>query len=229
MKQSDNFSFIIAPKTLENTLRTIQSTVTTTQQYMNTLQEGTKEMYKSYLEHGTDHVIKERQKEMTEYFERTNAPQYLRASQMEIAIENLGADNVKYWGELPQYIPIKAQVNGKPLSIDIDADIYEHPDSGEWLLSQSLVDKVTAMFARWLTDEEMEAVKKMDKLAEMYDELKSQGYDMADALPRWNATTDNSVKAESLCNSYNALLDTRLSEADREEIKRNRQSFFNCF
>lgn len=224
MKQ--DYSYIVAPRTLENTLKAIQSAVSRTQRYMNQRQEGTKEIYLSYLENGHDHIIKERKRNMEAYFERTNTPEYLRATQMETALENLGERNLLYWNQLPDYIPIRCNVNGKPFEIDFENDVNADPITGEWIISNSLIERVSKIFTKELSDDEVTVIAKVDKLAELYREIKDNGYDIAESLDGWHEKS-NSSKAEVICNSYNALFDKQVNESEKAKIKANQQKFYN--
>ena len=220
MKQT--YSYIVAPRTLESALKALQNAISKTEAYFS--EHGGMEEYKRTLERGLTYKRDEVLDSCKAWLAETNAPQYMHQSALDAAYNSLGADLNTWIDGLAAFVPVRYSINGQSKVVSVK-DITLTTDG--WQPSEKLKQSIIDTYTHTLTPDEVETMKIAEQFAELHRTLCNRGYNLADAIESFAFSDDSNQRAEILCNSYNALHDSRVTETDKDKIKANQQRFFN--
>lgn len=219
--KKENYSYVYAPKTLQGALQNLTEAISRTENYFaghNGMDE-----YKKCLERGTTYKRDEVLADCRAWLKESHAPHYMHQTALENAYNSLGEELNAWIDGLPKFVPICFNVNGEGRTVDV-SDIIVTQDG--WKPSERLIKELTDRYTKTLSDEEMADIALAEQLADLYSALQAKGYDIEPATFSRHKTPGQ--RAELFCNSYNALNDCRVSNEEKERMKRERQSYLNC-
>ena len=221
MKQT--YSYVVAPRTLEGALKALQNAISKTETYF--AEHGEIEEYKRTLERGLTYKRDKVLNSCKAWLAETNAPEYMHQSALDAAYNSLGADLNQWIDGLSAVVPIRYSINGQSKVVAIE-DIIVTPNG--WQPSENLKQSIIDTYTHTLNPDEVATMKIAEQFAELHKTLCSRGYNLADVIESFAGTDNPNQRAEMLCNSYNALYDSRVTDADKDKIKANQQRFFNA-
>lgn len=218
--KNKNYSYIYAPKTLQDALQNLTEAISLTERYF--AGHGNFEEYCRCLKNGTTYQRERVLDDCKRWLSESKAPSYMHQQALENAYNSLGEELNAWIDGLPKFVPISYNVNGEGRTVAV-SDIVVTADG--WKPCERLVNELTAKYTRTLTDEEMEDIKLAEQLADLYSALQAKGYDIDPATFSRHKTPEQ--RAELFCNSYNALNDCRVSEDEKQRMKKERQTYLN--
>lgn len=169
-------------------------------EYMNAHGEGWEDVCK-YVERGWDYKIKERQSECLAHMNKLGFPAYLRTNQMQLAVDDLGVDNLAYWRGLP------ALMVAPGVSLAEDVEVTQEG----WRVRDSWAKAIEESITRTLSEQAAEDWREANDLVNAIISMRDKGYDVNSLLTdlqTWK--THGELSPEWIDTNYDPAEDMRL-------------------